>query len=51
MQEAARKSDAKTYVLSGGPKGLPLLGMVREAARDPLALLAENALSYGAQPS
>lgn len=35
------------YEVRGGPKGLPFIGLLRAANRDPLWLLADNGLRYG----
>lgn len=43
MQENTRKH----YEMTGGPKGLPLLGMAWAVKRDPIGILARNALEYG----
>jgi cytochrome P450 len=37
----------KHYVLSGGPKGVPLLGALLMANRDPLGFLSDNGRLYG----
>lgn len=42
MQDAAR-----TYSMTGGPRGSPIVGMMQAAKKDPLGLLTDNARRYG----
>jgi len=43
MQDAVKT----TYTLKGGPKGLPVMGVLLDVLRHPLGLLEDNALYYG----
>lgn len=43
MQDPAKKS----YTVTGGPKGLPILGTIDGMLRDPLGFFLENSLRYG----
>jgi cytochrome P450 len=43
MQTPAKKS----YTVTGGPKGPPILGTIGAVIRDPLSFFVENSLRYG----
>lgn len=42
-----QQPEKKHYTMTGGPKGLPLIGNLLAVHRDPLDLLARNAVKYG----
>lgn len=42
-----RDAMAMHYEVNSGPKGLPVLGMIKEAMQDPLSFLMQNAQTYG----
>jgi cytochrome P450 len=43
----AQATEPVRFTVNGGPKGYPLLGMLLHVKRDPIGVLADNALRYG----